>query len=79
MMAAGCLFGMQVVISPDVPKMRLSRDCPVSPEFRLEMNDWMLSFFGTTNLVADGQVFKTPDTLHMNPRTWEQLKSQVMQ
>jgi len=28
------------------PKMQLSEDCPVTPQFRMEMDAWMLEFFG---------------------------------
>lgn len=29
------------------PKMQLSADCPVTPQFRIEINAWMLEFFGS--------------------------------
>ncbi len=64
--------GLHVVVSPDVPKMQLSEECPVSDEFRTEMNAWMLQFFGVTNHVEDGQVFHMPhiNQIIVNPRTY---------
>lgn len=47
------LFGMRVVEMPRRPKMQLSEDCPVTPEFRKEMNAWLLDFFGTVPLIGD--------------------------
>lgn len=69
------LYGMVVIISPDHPKMQLSADCPVTPEFRVEMNLWMREFFGTTNLVPDGRsiVLTQQNRVVVNPRTYAQL------
>ena len=65
------LYGVRVVVTPDTPRMQLSEDCPVTPEFRAEMNAWMLGFFGVTNTVEDNQVLhdKVHDVIYMNPRT----------
>lgn len=69
------LFGMKVFVSPDVPKMTLSEDVPVTPEFRAYIDAWMLSFFGTRNLLNDGQVIVIENqSFHMNPRTYSQMK-----
>lgn len=74
-------YGMRIVITQDRPKMQLSEDCPVTPEFRVEMNKWMLDFFGVDNLVPDGQVLKQTDpnnmlrsVAYMNERTYIQLQ-----
>ncbi len=48
------IFGMRVVEIPRRPKMQLSEDCPVTPEFRKEMNAWLLDFFGTVSPLGDG-------------------------
>ncbi|MFZ6767811.1 hypothetical protein ACO0LM_12075 [Undibacterium sp. Di26W] len=42
--------GLIIISSPyvkDVPRMTLSPKVTVTPEFRAEMNAWMLEFFGT--------------------------------
>lgn len=71
--------GTKVIVSPDVPKMQLSEGCPVSPEFRVEMNAWMRSFFGTSNLIEDGQAYHMPhlNQICMNPRTFAALKNGI--
>lgn len=65
------LYGMKVIIIPDKPKMQLSEGCPVTNAFRKEINAWMLEFFGTTNIIPDGQmlVFNGLGTVGVNPRT----------
>lgn len=72
------LFGLEVHVSPDTPRMRLAEDCPCTPEYRAEINAWMLEFFGTTNLLADGQVLDVTwptRRLVMNPRTLAKLQA----
>jgi len=69
------IFGNLVYVTSDVPKMKLSADCPVSQEFRIEMDAWLLEFFGTSNVFEDGKVVETAHALHMNPRTLAQLKA----
>lgn len=66
--------GLRVQIHEDRPKMQLSEDVPVSPEFRVEMNQWMREFFGTTNLIGS-QVIVMGDTVVMSEKTFEFLKS----
>ncbi len=74
------MSGMRVYISPDIvhPKMQLSEDCPVTPDFRAEVNAWMLEFFGTVteNLVPDNQVMVCEKTgaIYVNPRTFARLE-----
>lgn len=74
--------GCRVLISPDHPKMQLSEDCPVTPEFRKEMNAWMRDFFGVNNLIPDGQFLHCRDFaghnahggfITMNIRTYRQF------
>lgn len=70
-------LGLKVLISPDTPKLQLSEGCPVTPEFRVEMNAWMRDFFGVRNLIEDGQFLhdQLNNTLHMNPRTWDRVRA----
>ena len=74
--ANACLAGKRVVIKEDGPKMQLGPGNYVTPEFRKEIDLWLLDFFGTTNLMADNQVYhdKIHDLLYMNPRTYYRLK-----
>lgn len=76
-MGLDLLYGLRVVVHPDVPKMQLSLDCPVTDEYRKDTNAWMIRFFGMTNLISNGSVYRMGDTLTMNPRTWEQIKKAV--
>ncbi|PJO39856.1 hypothetical protein CTI10_001320 [Delftia acidovorans] len=71
-------MGNKVFISHDIPKMQLSEGCPVTPEFRIEMNAWMRDFFGVTNLLDDGECLhdRLNKALHMNPRTWDRVRAQ---
>lgn len=66
--------GMRVTISPDQPKMKLAPGDYVTPEFREEIDRWLLEFFGVTNLIPDGQVYQAGDYLMMNQRTWRNVK-----
>jgi hypothetical protein len=40
------------------PKIQLSEDCPVSPEFRREFNQWLLEMFGAkdVSLIRKNQI-----------------------
>ena len=71
--------GMRIQVSPDIPKMTLAKDVMVSPEFRAEIDAWMLGFFGVTNILPDGQIYHMPGMhlLTMNPRTFAALKQTV--
>ena len=68
------IFGIKIYVTADLPKMQLSDDCPVTPKFRIEINAWMIEFFGYTNVIPDGQMFKSNGCLFMNPRTNAELK-----
>lgn len=63
------LNGLKMVIAPVFPKMTLSKSVTVSPEFREEMDAWMLEFFGTTCLVERGQtwVLQQQGTIVLHP------------
>lgn len=72
--------GLKIVICEDqiIPKMQLSEDCPVTPDFRVEMNAWMREFFGVTreNIVPDGETFLMEQLgeVYMNPRTYQAFR-----
>lgn len=76
---AQTMFGFKVFVLPDRPKMKLSPECPVTPDFRAEMDAWLLSFFGIENALKDGQsiVSETMRLVYVNPRTYQQLRSAV--
>jgi hypothetical protein len=71
------LYGFDVYVTPDTPKMQLSLECPVSPDVRVYINAWMREFFGTTNLIEDGAyiVQEAVRKIWTNPRTYERLKA----
>lgn len=68
--------GLKVFVSPDIPKMKLAPGDYVTPAFRADIDAWLLSFFGVTNLMEDGvcTVSETLSSVWMNPRTYAQLK-----
>lgn len=80
----GAFGGLDVRVSPDRPKLKLSPDVPLRDDFRAEMDAWLLARFGMTNLLADGEVLRAAEPrtfgfgdrqyLLMNPRTFDQLK-----
>jgi hypothetical protein len=51
------LNGLKMVEAPTFPKMTLAKDVAVSPEFREEIDTWMLEFFGTTCLLERGKAW----------------------
>ncbi len=69
-------YGMKVVVTPDIPKMKLGPGDYITPEFRAEIDVWLLEFFGTTNILEDG-VYLTSELMGhvmLNPRTYSELK-----
>lgn len=71
----GVLSGYKIQISPDRPRMQLAPGDYVTPEFRAEINLWMLGFFGTTNLLKDGQTYVIHDEVIVcNPRTYAAME-----
>lgn len=68
--------GMRVVVTPDQPKMVLSPGDYITPEYRQEIDQWLLGFFGTVNNLEDGQVMASEvmGMVWMNPRTYEKFK-----
>jgi len=77
------IYGLRVYVSPDRQKHKLPDEVipgvvPWPAGFKEEMDAWLLSFFGTTNTVKDGEVLTTPGSVHMNPRTFEKLKAATL-
>lgn len=84
--APGTLAGLDVYIQPDQPKMQLGREpCRlpdgttfdwIKPEDRDRVNAWLRGFFGTTNIIPDGQYLLSQELgfVSMNPRTYLQFK-----
>ncbi len=76
------IFGLDVVISPDHPKRKLPDEVipgvvPWPPGFKEDMDAWLLGFFGTNNIVKDGEVLKMGRAVCMSPRTLDRLKAQL--
>ena len=73
---AQTIFGMKIIKAAEYPKMTLAEDVTVSPEFRKEINAWMLGFFGTTSLVKRGEVIVMQEqgTAIVHPDDYYQLK-----
>lgn len=71
------LYGMKIIVSPDVPKMQLAPGDYVTPEFRKEIDAWLIEFFGTWNIIPDGDVLimETTGLINMNPRMLARLKN----
>jgi len=63
------LNGLKMVKAPTFPKMTLAKDVAVSPEFREEIDAWMLEFFGTTCLIERGTtwVLQQQGTIVLHP------------
>jgi len=73
------LKGKKVVVHRGwTPKMQLSEDCPVTPNFRMEMNQWMLEFFGTVPDIPDGEAWAVGDSIMMNESTYQQFRSKLV-
>lgn len=71
--------GMSINITPDIPKMKLAPGDYITPEFRKEIDEWLVSFFGVTNIVPDGKtmILENPGIVWMNPRTFKQLHDKL--
>ncbi|PRZ56595.1 hypothetical protein BX589_101245 [Paraburkholderia fungorum] len=76
----GSLAGMEVIVDEQydrVPRMVVSTKFAdlMPPEFVVELNAWMVEFFGTTR-----ELYRIgTHTLVMGPRSFEQIKSVVSQ
>lgn len=72
------IYGMDVIVTPDMPKRKLAEDVMVTPAFREEINLWMRGFFGITNIIEDGQYIVVQERMvYMNPRTFANFKTQA--
>jgi hypothetical protein len=76
-MKGDILGGLKVVVSCERPRYRLPDGLPLPPDFRAEFNAWALEFFGTWNLLPDGQVLieERRGIVHMNARTLAAMKA----
>lgn len=72
-LSVGSLFGMQIIETPQkrIPKMQLSEDCPVTDEFRKEINEWMIEFFGykEESIIPLDTIYMFGNSLIMRPET----------
>lgn len=69
--------GVRIFVAPDHPKMKLAPGDYVTEQCRRETDEWLVRFFGVTNLIADGQVIGLPasNAVYVNPRTYRQLRA----
>lgn len=69
---------LDVVVTPDVPKLQLSPElCAIlAPKagFADDMNRWLLEYFGSRNILEDDRCVMIGHQVHMNPRTYEAFK-----
>lgn len=68
----GGLFGMQIIEAQEkrIPKMQLSADCPVTDDFRKEMNAWLIEFFGYKDpIIPLNTIYMAGNRLIMRPET----------
>jgi hypothetical protein len=72
------MYGLKVYVQPDQPKMQLGEPVKqyLTPAQIADHNAWLLRFFGTTNMVPDGQYLLSEQFgfVSMNPRTYEQFR-----
>ncbi len=71
--------GVRVHVTPDVPKMKLAPGDYVTEQCRRDTDEWLVRFFGVTNLIADGQVVGSPTKgeVYVNPRTYQRLRQAI--
>lgn len=67
------LSGVPIRVIPDIPKLMLSNQVTVSPQFRKEFDAWLLEMF-PSNTLRDNEVICVGGALLMNPRTWAKVK-----
>ena len=68
--------GYDVIVAQAYPRMTLSENVPVTPEFRVEMNEWLRGFFGVEYLVPAGQaiVLEQERKIVMRPDDYAMLQ-----
>lgn len=73
--------GREVVELPvaRTPKLKISPDCPVSDEFRAEMDAWLVGRFGyrDTSVFQPGRAYLFGNTIAMHPADVVRLRSVV--
>jgi hypothetical protein len=74
--ARGTLMGVKIYVSTaHSPRFALSKDVPVSPDFRKQFEAWAAEFFGVHWLIPDGQVHQAgQNAMFMNPNTFAEVK-----
>lgn len=58
------------------PKLKLSPSCPVSDEFRAEMNAWLLEMFGL-DLDEEMIAIRSPFWIHVAPSILRAIKADI--
>lgn len=73
------LNGVRICVSPDRPKMQLAPGDYVSQAYREEIDAWLLGFFGTVNLIPEGQAIMSEGgaTMWVTPKTYATLKDML--
>ena len=73
------IYGKRVVVNSAVtPKIQLSEDCPVSDDYRVEINQWMIEHFGMKYIIPDDQVLLIDnDYFLMNPNAYEVFRHKL--
>jgi hypothetical protein len=73
--------GYSVIIRQPVPKMQLAYSVPVTPEFRAEVNQWMIEFFGYIPFPPEEHnrvvMSHTNKTIVMTAQAWDTFKKAV--
>lgn len=71
--------GFSVIIRQPAPKMQLAYSVPVTPEFRAQVNKWMIEFFGYIPFTPEehSKVFMNhaDKTIIMTEEAWQTFKN----
>lgn len=68
------IFGMKVIEVRPIPRMQLSEKVPVADDFRREINQWMISFFGMKSPLGKNEFVITGDTIFCDPKHVAKLR-----
>lgn len=74
------IFNFQDCVEPDRPRVLPDEVCPGvpwPPGFKEGIDNWMKGFFKPRNYIDDFQVVKLGNVFHVNPRTYELLKTKL--
>ena len=70
--------GYDVIIRQPAPKMQLAYNVPVTPEFRAQVNKWMIEFFGYIPFPPEehAKVYmnRGNKTINMTEEAWQAFK-----